>query len=529
LRAPVHRIVLAALLVATLSVACSKSESCRPGTLFLSVNLGAYAQADKIDVAVTVAGVTTSQMPLTLKAGSGSAGGVEVDFPNGYTSGETVSVTLTLFEGTTELAQQIATVTLAAGCTSLAVDFDQDGGASGTGGNVGAGGGNGGNGGLPGSGGAAGNGGSGGSPGSGGAAGGKAGAGGVGGLKGSGGAGGKAGGGGPGTAGAVGSGGSAGQGGKAGSGGCVKTGPEDCFNGIDDDCDGAIDCADSDCGASVATCVALDPTSGKIGVSAGVGSCPSGYPSASPILGGLNPGTCAGCNCTAGPTTCTTTVYGYKDVTTCTSQATGISVGTWKPGAEGAMCQSTVDWTPVGLGGATAGIAIDAFTPNESCSVSGSPTITVSTWTASLDFCSAAKVGGGCGTGRVCVPAPPSDASLCELFTGAHACPTGSSGSDWYTGYSGALGCGACGCTPTGSCNGVTLGYGKNGSCNDIGMIPGKRSVCFSDPTLYPMNELMSPSVQILGTATQSCSASAPVSGTLTPTGRQTLCCPSGL
>jgi hypothetical protein len=39
----------------------------------------------------------------------------------------------------------------------------------------------------------------------------------------------------------------------------------------------------------------------------------------------------------------------------------------------------------------------------------------------------------------------------------------------------------------------------------------------------------MSPSVQILGTATQSCSASAPVSGTLTPTGRQTLCCPSGL
>ena len=449
---------------------------------------------------------------------------MEVDFPHGYTSGETVSVTLTLYEGTTELAQQTAAVTLAAGCTSLPIDFVQDGGSGGHpggggGSGGGAGSGGGGSGGLTG--------------GSGGAAGaigsgGLTGAGGSGGLTGTGGAAGKTGtGGGPGTAGS-GGGGSGGQGGKAGSGGCVKTGPEDCFNGIDDDCDGAIDCADSDCGASIAQCVALDPTSGKIGVSAGVGACPSDYPSASPILGGLNPGTCAGCNCTAGPTTCTTTVYGYKDATACTAQAAGISVGTWKPGAEGSMCQSTVDWTPVGLNGATAGIAIDAFTPNESCSVSGSPTITASTWNASLDFCAAAKVGGGCGTGRVCVPASPS-ASICELFTGVHACPTGTTGSDWYTGYSSNLSCGSCGCTPTGNCNNITLGYGKDGTCDDIGMIPGKRSVCFSDPTQFPTGQLKSPSVQILGAAIDSCSALAPMSGTVTPTGRQTLCCPSGL
>jgi hypothetical protein len=51
-----------------------------------------------------------------------------------------------------------------------------------------------------------------------------------------------------------------------------------CFNNIDDDCDGRIDCADSDCALTVAQCVALDPTSGRIGVSAGVGmACPTGY------------------------------------------------------------------------------------------------------------------------------------------------------------------------------------------------------------------------------------------------------------
>ena len=65
MRAAVHRIVLGALLAAALSAACSKSESCRPGTLFLAVNLGPYAQADKIDVAVTVAGGATSHMSLT--------------------------------------------------------------------------------------------------------------------------------------------------------------------------------------------------------------------------------------------------------------------------------------------------------------------------------------------------------------------------------------------------------------------------------------------------------------------------------
>ena len=82
---------------------------------------------------------------------------------------------------------------------------------------------------------------------------------------------------------------------------------------------------------------------------------------------------------------------------------------------------------------------------------------------------------------------------------------------------------------PTGNCNSVTLGYGKNDSCDDIGTIDGKRSVCFSDPTVFPTGQLMSPSVQILGAATDSCNASAQLSGTLTPTGRQTLCCPSGL
>ena len=45
--------------------------------------------------------------------------------------------------------------------------------------------------------------------------------------------------------------------GGAGGAACKPTGPENCFDGIDNDCNGPIDCADPACEATVAQCVAL--------------------------------------------------------------------------------------------------------------------------------------------------------------------------------------------------------------------------------------------------------------------------------
>jgi hypothetical protein len=529
-RAAAHRLLLAALVLVAASVGCDKTESCRPGTLFVNVELGAFAQANLLDVDVTVAG-TTSHGQLTLKGGA--AGGVEIDFPHGYPAGQSATVVLTLDSGTTQLAQRTQTVPLVAGCTSITVDFAPDGGAGGSSGTAGRGG-------AGGAGGATGNAGAGGgaagATGNAGAGGGVAGAGGGvagagGGGRGAGGTvgtGGAAGGGGRGAGGTVGTGGAAGGGGHAGSGGagggCVRTGPENCFNNIDDDCDGYVDCADTDCSPSVAQCVPLDPTQGKIGETEGSGSsCPTAFPQSTPLMAGFNPGVCAGCNCQPGPTTCTTTVYGFKDQTICASGQTGTSVGTWKPGAEGTMCSQTPDWTQVGLNGATFGIAIDAFTPVESCSASGTAVARSSSWTATIDFCGTSQIGGGCGAGRACVPAAPAG-SICQMVSGAvTSCPKGTSGAPWYTGLSGTLTCGACTCTPTGDCSGMALGYGKNGSCGDIGIISSKGSVCFD-----PSQELVSPSVEILGTASARCLPSAPATSMETPTGLTTLCCVTG-
>ena len=81
-----------------------------------------------------------------------------------------------------------------------------------------------------------------------------------------------------------GSGGAAGSRGTGGSGGAAgpragraarrarRPGPENCFDGIDNDCNGLIDCADPACGATVAQCVALDPTAAPIGLLSGVGT-----------------------------------------------------------------------------------------------------------------------------------------------------------------------------------------------------------------------------------------------------------------
>src|SRR5450755_1571984 len=122
----------AVLLVATSALgaaACSKVESCRPGTLFVDVELGPFANsADQLDIEVTLeasgdaAATAPKQTPLTLKPGSRS-GGVEVQFPDGYETGRTAVITLTLLSGGSPLATQVVMPMLPPGCGALTVDF----------------------------------------------------------------------------------------------------------------------------------------------------------------------------------------------------------------------------------------------------------------------------------------------------------------------------------------------------------------------------------------------------------------------
>ncbi|HEY7375778.1 MAG TPA: hypothetical protein VIF57_26710, partial [Polyangia bacterium] len=511
--------------------ACDKQSSCRPGTIFVQVDVAPFITANEVGIDVSVDGSTPVHTDLRFPTGT-RAGGVEVKFPNGYPAGKKVALTLSLSAGAGSiLATRSMQIVLTGDCAAITVDFAADGGMGGGGGaSAGAGGhGGGGGGGAGGSlgGNTGGGGGSaggtgGGSAGAGGGTGGTGGAAGRGGAGGSAGTGGSAGAGG-GAAGRGGAGGGAGRGGAGG--GCVATGAENCFNNLDDDCDGKIDCADSDCTPNVAQCVALDPTGGgKIGFfTAATAACPQGYSDQTVINKGLTGGACAGCSCKVPMVTaCSATIASYKTAADC---GTASNQGTAEITFSSTQACTTPNWVGSSFG-TIYGVQAGPFTPTLSaaCTPSGTPAPGPVAWGASNRFCATTTMGGGCQTGQVCVPV--NTAVKCAIFDGAHSCQAGTSADAWYTGSTDARTCGACACGgATGqSCAGMTLDVGTDYSCGTItAMLASGQRFC------YPASGtgVYSPGLIFTGTPTQptSCPASAPLSGALTATGPKTVCC----
>jgi len=470
------------LLGALAGNACDKESSCRPGTAFVHVDPGSYVTANEVGIDVSIEGGSPTHTALVIPTGS-RGGGVEVQFPGGYPAGKSVAITVTLSASGTTLASRRVDRVLGGDCAVFDVNFRTvDGGQGGSGG---ASAGRGGNGGAAGDGGTSG---TVGTAGTGGSAGGAAGTGGA--TAGTGGGGAAGTGGGPAGRGGAG-GGAAGRGGtgawralaavggtrwrgrhgghrrRAGRGGtggtCVPTGAENCFNSLDDDCDGRVDCADTDCGP-VAQCVPLDPTGGRVGVVvAATASCPTGYTDLTAIFSGLGAGACTGCTCRPPTLSCSATIASFGTAAACASTST---VGT----AEGSLASTQTCTTPSWVGsmfGTIFGVQAGTFTPTltGSCVAQGTPALGPVTWAMSSRFCATATVGGGCATGQACVPVLT--ATKCTMFDGSHACQTGTTASSWNTGATDSRTCGACTCGgATGhSCTPMRIQVGTDYTC----------------------------------------------------------------
>jgi hypothetical protein len=469
--------------------ACDKQSSCRPGTVFLHVDLGPFTSGvNELDVGVSVDGATVMHTALAVTPGM-RTGGIEVQFPEGYPAGRPVTIQVAVTAAGTEIALHTFTVFPADGCDVVDVMFSGFDAVTGAGG---AGGGTGGTGGEAGT---------------------------LGSVAGTGGRGGTGGSvGGVGTGGRGGTGGVAGSAGRGGTGGaCRPTGPENCFNNYDDDCDGNVDCADSDC-TPVAQCVPLEPV-GLLGVmvSASEG-CPLGYANQYTLVAGPNAGGCTGCSCRPPAVTCSATVYSFGTPTACGSATT--------PGVAELTFSSTQPCTvPSWIGstqGTIYGVQASAFTVSlaGTCVPSGTPTLAPVDWTSTVRFCATSTVGGGCGR-QACVPvvAPV----RCAMFDGARPCPPDTSTSYWYTGASDGRTCSSCTCgTPTGaSCSGLALSVGSDFSCSTVTQTvgPGQRK-CYAGAGVN------SPGLVFSGApTTPTCAGSSTVSGTITPTGMKTVCC----
>ncbi|MCU1280993.1 MAG: cell wall surface anchor family protein [bacterium] len=290
---------------------------------------------------------------------------------------------------------------------------------------------------------------------------------------------------------------------------CVPTAEtgDKCFDGIDNDCDGMTDCADPDCVAG-SQCVPAVGSAFTLGITVPQASfCPAMFSSRSVINSGLSAGSpaCATSACTCTPSmSCSTSVTTFP-VVGCSGETDSNSATN--------SCRNFNATQP------TKGLSLDGPVLNNggSCGTGGTSARSATMWATSSRFCQASAVGGGCAPGNVCVP--KLSVPTCEVADGTVACDGGyTSTASWYTAFTDGRNCScACGVAAGGSC-GTSVGVFTTTDCTGTAVTP--TASCLNASGVYK-------TLQVLGSVNPSCAAptASVTSGTLAPTGPQTLCC----
>ncbi len=231
---------------------------------------------------------------------------------------------------------------------------------------------------------------------------------------------------------------------------------EICNDGIDNDCNGLVDCADPQCQGQGWTCTPVAPSGWSLVAYDATGrpSCASGWGSSAPLVEGpIVGGTSCLCSCgpvLAGANPCdegTATLSLGQSVCGCAQvqNVPLVSDGGCDPiGATiGQPCGPWGDGNvkPIGLGSAPAPLAC-ADDPQR-------PTIT---YGGQGESCTAqGSAGSGCASGGGCLPTP-APAMACIEAAGIRTCPPGFTQQHVVYAPSNVIDqrqCGSCGCTAT--------------------------------------------------------------------------------
>ncbi|APR79295.1 Hypothetical protein A7982_04642 [Minicystis rosea] len=314
---------------------------------------------------------------------------------------------------------------------------------------------------------------------------------------------------------------------------------ENCTNGIDDDGNGLVDCADPAC-TVLFTCAPPVPPGGWVGPLAfwmGSGSATppdceeaGGFPTEM-TNGGTNPTgvapTCPSCSCSSPVgVACQIAQAQFFGSPGCAPPGSALTI------AQG-VCQGfvTLSFDPASVRWGTAPAAGGACLPQ----ASGFPVIPPVHWDTQIRACGDAGNGAGCGMGA-CVPkpSPPFEDMLCIYRDGNVPCPAGpySVRQVFFADADDTRQCSSCQCgTPSGtSCVGTMKLY-TDTQCTTEETLLTSVSQCSAlppDPTTPPPPYLSQRS--IIYTGTPSGSGSCPstpssASGAVTPEDPITVCC----
>lgn len=242
----------------------------------------------------------------------------------------------------------------------------------------------------------------------------------------------------------------AGAGGDSGATSCVSRGAENCFNGVDDDCNGDVDCEDSACNGP-AECQSR-PSGAELGYFLGPGqTCLSGYTRVDLYQDLTVPMQCKGCSCIT-PTNllCDSGVYGHGTYACPSYQFSGQLWDVFNDRCSSLPGDPNVHYYSI--------------RGTSECTPSGTPTLDPTTWGASAVFCLADRTGGGCGAGKVCVPAEVP--TWCTLGDGGCGADYTNDRGTWYEGVDDQRECSACQCgLGTADCSASYIGVYSDGGC----------------------------------------------------------------
>lgn len=306
----------------------------------------------------------------------------------------------------------------------------------------------------------------------------------------------------------------------------------ECLDGLDNDADGDVDCADSDCQPDY-ECVAAPPAGwGEViyvqrsdydPLASDSVICPGGAAAAT-YRAGPSPAECTPCDCSFTGAACSAPVLQWK------MQGCG---GTWLTDSDGSTLTCYDEGTS-DTGARLYRLGAGPTTLSQgTCEANGGVLTNPLPWSATVHVCEAA-VGGGCGAERRCVERPPTafEDAVCMKQAGEVSCPAGwfAEDLDVYGGGVDTRACSGCGCSVGAvACQGGKYTINSGGGCLPP---PGAGNTLeITDATCkdaFPLAVKGGFTISIqpqAGTPTGfQCDASTP-SGEVTVSGSEKLCC----